>query len=392
MDAKPKIAILTWHRIYPVGSGHALRVVNIAKMLARDFEVTVVAINHKRDPHFKDMDRALDSFRIVQKDFSPAYPGVFYAVSCLASSYPAFYPRPVLKYLLEITEDARIVQIETLRLFRLARKIGKPLVLDEHNIEWERVSYKSGFLKGLLSRIWKITAARFERKAIKAADLVLVTSERDRGMILEAMRKTDREKITVIPNCIDMADYQDPEPAAGPVRPVSTRRPLALFMGSLDYFPNRDAVDIILGQIAPKAPEIDFLIVGRGLDPGKLVLSENVEYAGYVDDIRRPIADSDVCICPLRHGSGTRLKILEYMVMGKPVISTTKGAEGLGVEDGVHLCLEDDLPAFASRIRDLLGNPDLYRTLQTNGRAFVTERYDWRAHSAVIAGKLARLV
>lgn len=383
---------MTWHNIYPVGSGHALRVVNIAKMLGNKYDVMIVAINHKKNPHFVELDQRLGSIRIIQKDFSAVYPRFFYALSCLAFSYPFFYPKKVRSYLADITEGAHIVQIESLRLFKFVHKKGTRFVLDEHNIEWERISYKTAFPYNLLSRIWKVTAGRFEKKAIKSSSLVLVTSERDKMMILDALKDVENEKFAVIPNCIDMAEYLNPDDNDGLVRAAPHGRPVILFMGSLDYFPNRDAVDLILDQIAPRVPEFDFLIVGRGREAGQSTQLKNVKFTGYVDDIRRPIADSDVCICPLRYGSGTRLKILEYMIMGKPVVSTTKGAEGLGINNGLNICLEDDISLFADRVKELLRDAELYRTLQTNGKKFVIERYDWRAYSDLITDRYSRII
>jgi len=113
-----------------------------------------------------------------------------------------------------------------------------------------------------------------------------------------------------------------------------------------------------------------------------------VEFTGYVQDIRPIVAGSAVCVVPLRQGGGTRLKILEAMALGTAVVSTSKGAEGLDVMDGVHLLIADDPAAFASATRSLLQDAGLRDRLVTNARRLVEERYDWRE----IGGRFVSLV
>jgi glycosyltransferase involved in cell wall biosynthesis len=107
-----------------------------------------------------------------------------------------------------------------------------------------------------------------------------------------------------------------------------------------------------------------------------------VELTGHLDDVRATVAGSWACVVPLRKGGGTRVKILEAMALGTPVVSTTKGAEGLDVRDGVHLLLADTAADFAAQTVRLLGSRPLRDALAVAARRLVEERYEWRTIGA----------
>ena len=116
---------------------------------------------------------------------------------------------------------------------------------------------------------------------------------------------------------------------------------MVVFAGTMNYFPNTDALETIVTWIAPALPEVDFVLVGKE-PPGQRPLPDNVSFTGFVQDTKEHISRASVAICPLRFGEGTRVKILEFMALGKPVVSTTKGAEGLDVSPGRDILLADD--------------------------------------------------
>ena len=115
----------------------------------------------------------------------------------------------------------------------------------------------------------------------------------------------------------------------------------------------------------------------KGVDRSGWQLDDSVTLSGYVDDIRSVVGSSAICVVPLRQGSGTRLKILEAMALGIPIVSTTKGAEGLGVRHGEHLLLADDAPTFAQHTTALLRDPALGQRLSAQARQLVEQHYDW---------------
>ncbi|MGC9025004.1 MAG: glycosyltransferase family 4 protein, partial [Chloroflexia bacterium] len=183
------------------------------------------------------------------------------------------------------------------------------------------------------------------------------------------------ERIAIVPNCVDGADY------AGVA--AERRRGQLIFPGALTYQANYDAVRFFLQEIYPRVreqePEVELTITGRtdGVPWPPCPLPGPVQLTGWVEDVRPWIASSQATVVPLRQGGGTRLKILESLALGTPVVSTSKGAEGLEVEDGRHLLLADTPESFAEAVLALLRDRALWARLSAQGRALVAERYDW---------------
>ncbi|MCI0519396.1 MAG: glycosyltransferase [Chloroflexi bacterium] len=181
-------------------------------------------------------------------------------------------------------------------------------------------------------------------------------------------------RVEVVPNCLDLQDYQGDwgEPEAESL----------VFTGSFRYAPNYQGVAWFAQQALPlvrrRFPGARLVVTG---DTGGQTLpdEENVTLAGYVDDIRPWVARAWCSIAPILQGGGTRLKILEAMALGTPVVSTSKGAQGLGAQPGEHLLLADSPGEFAAAVISLLEDADLRRRISENGRAFVREHYDWGA-------------
>jgi glycosyltransferase involved in cell wall biosynthesis len=155
-----------------------------------------------------------------------------------------------------------------------------------------------------------------------------------------------------------------------------------MFIGSMDYPPCVDAALYFCREIFPRIRHTisaaEFWIVGR--NPGSEVLQlagDGVHVTGQVDDVIPYYRQSTVCVVPLRAGGGTRLKILEAMALGRPVVSTTIGCEGLDVVDGVHLLIADTPEQFAEKTIRLLTDRQLYQDISANGRQLVVTKYDW---------------
>jgi glycosyltransferase involved in cell wall biosynthesis len=157
-----------------------------------------------------------------------------------------------------------------------------------------------------------------------------------------------------------------------------------VYNGALTYSANFDAAQWFLEAIYPRiragAPHARMTVTGAldGVNLAALRLDDSVTLTGYVEDARLPVAEATLCAVPLRRGGGTRLKILEAMALGTPVVSTRKGAEGLDVTDGENIALADDPAEFARRVLDLLNDEADRERLTRNARRLVEERYDWR--------------
>jgi sugar transferase (PEP-CTERM/EpsH1 system associated) len=215
---------------------------------------------------------------------------------------------------------------------------------------------------------------RYERMLFSQFDLCLVTSALDCGRIREYIPLRDSQ-ISLVPNGVDL-EYFAPNGQ-------SPDGDSLVFTGSLAYDPNRDAMEYFLEEIFPEIrrtrPSAHLTVTGAagGAPLRPELRQDSVRFTGYLDDVRPVVRGSAASVAPLRKGAGTRLKILESMALGTPVVSTSKGAEGLRVEPGVHLLMADHASEFASQTTHLLTDPGLRASLAENARRLVTHEYAW---------------
>jgi polysaccharide biosynthesis protein PslH len=202
------------------------------------------------------------------------------------------------------------------------------------------------------------------------AATVVSKIERD---LLQAYVQADRP-VVVIPNCVDVGSYAGVTAARQPARLIYT--------GSFGYYVNYDAMRWYLGEVHPLVaaamPEVEAVITGdhKGLP---LPPANNLTLTGFVDDVRPYIASSTISLAPILEGGGTRLKILEAMALHTPVVSTSKGAEGLDVEPGHHLLIADTPAEFATAVLSLLSSPAKAQFLAANAYHLVSTHYNWEA-------------
>jgi polysaccharide biosynthesis protein PslH len=217
--------------------------------------------------------------------------------------------------------------------------------------------------------------ARYTARLVPSFDGCTVVS----NLELAAIQKLTPEfkNIRIIPNGVDFAHY-DGYPSV--IREANS----LIYSGALTYQANFDAVAYFLSDIFPKIqaiiPDVKFYITGKtdGVSLEKLPRHEGVVFTGYVKDIRSVLARCCVNVVPLRMGGGTRLKILETLAIGTPVVSTTKGAEGLNLTEGQDLLLADTPDEFAQAVVRLLGDQAYRERLSDSGKSAVKGQYDWR--------------
>jgi glycosyltransferase involved in cell wall biosynthesis len=219
---------------------------------------------------------------------------------------------------------------------------------------------------------WKLR--RYAGDLLSGVDGCTVASEDEEKMILKVV--PDYRPLTVVPNGMDVEGWRGD---FGPVEPGTL-----VFPGALTYEANFDAMVFFLTEVFPglkaRQPSVRLYITGRidEVTMDRLPVREGVLFTGYLEDVRPRIARSQVCVVPMTVGGGTRLKILEAMALGTPVVSTSRGAEGLDVTPGENILVSDEPEAFADAVLRVMSDVDLRARLSKNGRRLVEEKYDWR--------------
>ena len=251
------------------------------------------------------------------------------------------------------------------------------LVLDAHDIAYRITRQVAEGETGLVRRVYAALnwrkLRREELAAFRAADAVAVCSELDRARLLEDLPGVRAE---VIPNAADVERFR---PRAGDPRPDGRT---VLYFGLLATAPNIDGLRFFVREIWPRVlarrPGARFRIVGARPPPAvKELAGGSVDLAGFVEDLRPELAAAAAVVVPLRLGSGTRLKIVEALAMGKGVVSTRLGAEGLATEHDRHILLADEPERFADQVVRLLEDPATAERLGEEGRRLAVERYAW---------------
>jgi glycosyltransferase involved in cell wall biosynthesis len=269
----------------------------------------------------------------------------------------------------------------------LAAAKADRIILNTHNVEscLERQFFdqaRSGFAKARSGLRW-LNIRWAERRYLPSVDTVLAASEID---ALTYSRWLGDDRVMLVPNSVNTDAY-------GELRRSPKSRSI-LFTGRLHYFPNRNGLRWFLAEVWPTlrshVPDAHVVVVGAG-DRGIAteLQGPHVEIRGHVPSVAPYLETAAVSICPLHEGSGTRLKILEAMAAGVPVVATTKGAEGLDVTHERHLLIADEPAAFAQAVLSLLADSDLSARIAADARALVKTRYSWHATQDQLAELLS---
>lgn len=271
-----------------------------------------------------------------------------------------------------------IVMTSIWTFWPVRRKRDIPLVLDAHDTLTVAMAerYGGGHPFTRLVRYW-------EKRVAQTVDHLFVCSTVDRDHFLR-LHGVDPSRLTVVPNGVDLSPSWGG--ASLPTLPEEWARRLAdscvlFFMGKPSYQPNTQGLRFLSETVLPElerrqAGRFKAVICGGEAPPGNW--HPAMIFAGLVSDERlRAFLDrADICLAPTFTGSGTRLKVLEYLAAGKPVVSTPKGVEGLPLGPDRPLVVAE-ASAFSEAIRALADDPVRRRQLGTSGRAFVRDGYDW---------------
>jgi polysaccharide biosynthesis protein PslH len=382
-----KIFWVKFGKLVPVDAGGKIRSYNILRHLSSRHDLTFLSCYGGRpDPQYEaELRRHFEKTIFVCNGAPEDSDGV-------AANVLHYLPRLALRAPYAVSKftsrDARRIVREKLGngefdvavcdflavSHNFPNRLNTPTVLFQHNVEaslWRRQAQcEQDWLKRLLFKLEAEKMKRFEAAAVRKFHHVIAVSEADKRLMSTAARAN----ISVVPTGVNLKEFS----GAGSSEPSGS---VVMFTGSMDWEANVDAVRFFCADIWPrvrsKIPDAKFLIVGRNPDPlVKKLASDSVEVTGSVPSVIEYLKTAAVFVVPLRIGGGTRLKIFEAMAMGKAIVSTAIGAEGLDVRDGEDIVLSNDASHFAERVVELL--QDKARRDQLGKAATSTARkYDW---------------
>ncbi len=392
-DEKMRILFLSRWFPYPPDNGSKLRIFNLLRGLGQKHTIHLLSFAGTDEAPTgipEPLSAICDTVRVVPwKDYNPAsrqaLRGLFSpAPRSITDTYSGEMQAAIEAVCAAHRIDLVIASQIDMAAYRPAFK-DLPAIFEEAEVGvyYEQFSQAKRPLARLRYGLTWSKYKRFLAALIGDYQLTTVVSAREKHLLQRAIGLKN-EKIDVIPNCVDYPSYTAFQTPAEPNR--------LIFTGSLTFSPNYQAMDWFLREVYPLiqagAPEVVHLTITGNHANLPLPQNKDVSRAGYVEDVRPLIAKSWLSLAPILKGGGTRLKILEALALGTPVVSTAKGAEGLEVQNGEHLIIADTPTDFSRAVLLLLENEGERRRLSENGKQLVQEKYDW---GAVLPGFLDRI-
>ncbi|HVS38326.1 MAG TPA: glycosyltransferase [Gemmataceae bacterium] len=399
------VAIVDGDAAYPPSNGKRLRTLNLMIRLARRHRITYIARCHDGPAA---IEKAADYLRengiesVLVDHPLPRKKGLAFCARLAANLLSPLpysvtsFDSPLLRRVVREHEDRRRVdvwQFEWTPFLEMVQGGCAPRVLIAHNIDsliWRRYCETERRLmrRWFLHRQWRKFES-YERRTFRLADRVVTVSDDDADLACDLY---GIDKVEVVDNGVDTAFYAAAVEGRGMFSPRRSDR--VLFLGSLDWRPNLDAVQLLLDGIFPavraQIPSARLCIVGRKPPEAlrrRVAATDFAELHADVADVRPYLAEAGVMAVPLRIGGGSRLKILESLAAALPVVATRVGAEGLRLENGRDLMVVERPEDMAAALVRCILAPEEARRLAEHGRAVVREHYDWN----VLADKLEAL-
>jgi glycosyltransferase involved in cell wall biosynthesis len=375
-----KILFLSSWFPYPANNGSKIRIFNLLRGLAKHHDVTIITfIDHPSinpdTPVLKELCNKC--ITVSLREYNPKS---WRARLGLLSSKPRFLldtysyemEYAIRQQVSEHKFDLVIASQLTMATYYEAYK-NIPSIFEEVELGalHDKVFSVGSWHKRARNWLTWFKLRAYLSRIFKFFSLCTVVSEKELSIFTDTF-PSYKTKAVVIPNCVNVIEYQKPD--------IERKHHHLIFTGSFHFAANYNGMYWFLEKVYPlvlkDVPDTKLLISGdHGGFP--LPMTNNIERVGYVEDIKSLIASCNISIVPIWSGGGTRLKILEAMALGTPVVSTSKGAEGLLAVDGHSILIADEPEGFASQVIRVLQDRQFSQQLASNAFQLVKERYDW---------------
>lgn len=387
-------------KLLPVDTGGKIRSFNILKRLAREHEVTLISYyGGSRDAVYEAaLPQHFPQSHMICTGVADAqgFRGVLDYLYRLPRATPysiSKFTHPAVCQMVASQLSSGNFDVAICDFLHptmnFPAQLPIPCLLFQHNVEsalWQRMaSTESNPLRKMSYSLEAARMSRYERRALGRFHHIIAVSDNDRHQMLQMDPTVE---ITVVPTGVDIEQFQVAPPA-------TAAPPRIVFTGSMDWEPNIDAVEYFCDQIWPRIlaefPEAIFQIVGRHpFAKVQRLASKSVQVTGTVPSVTDYLRDATIVVVPLRIGGGTRLKIYEAMAMGKALVSTSIGAEGLTFQNGRDLLLADDASSFADAILLLLRDVQVRRRFE-QAAVLQAAQFDWSVVAAQFADVLKKV-
>lgn len=394
--AKPKLLFLSHTLPFPPNLGVNIRTYNVLRLLAREFEVTALCFYRKAErSNSTEVEESLTELRKlgtaeafpIPQEHSPARWVLDHLKSLTTRRAYTHFVYSSTAYEEKIRELLRdqhfdLVHIDSLDLVRYAPLLsGLPTICTHHNVESRLLARRAEATDSRLAR-WYIGrqaswTANDERTWCPRFDANLAVSSEDATALRDI---APGARVIVVPNGVDTGVFEPGRRAEGGI----------VFVGGYNWLPNREAMKFFAEEVIPHLRNlgVDPAVTWVGRAPAAVQAEYLREYGfrltGYVEDIR-PYVEAAACyVVPLQTGGGTRLKILDAWAMGKAVVSTSIGCEGLQAVDGTNILIRDDPASFAEAVLHVLQDEAMRRRIGEAARNTAVRVYDWEVVGRIL--------
>jgi glycosyltransferase involved in cell wall biosynthesis len=293
----------------------------------------------------------------------------------------------------KVIKHCKIVFIESVFFpfgFLTSRFFGKKIILDTHYVgKLQAFRYKLGIRVNFVREfLWDI----LERFSIRLSDFIIVVSEEE-ALFLKEEYGVAESKILVVPVTVELPKVKVSQQKLGEILDKWSLRNkvVIIFLGRLETTPNADAVNYIIGELAPyiweRRKDGVFLIIGRGNEQFSGSMPPNVFFTGFVEDISPFLELSDLCIAPLRMGSGIKTKILEYMSYEKLVLTTPVGVEGIKLDEASSVIVSD-IASYPENLLKIINNLEKMKRKRKSGKEIIKKHYT----PSIIKKKISEII
>ena len=369
-EGKPRVAVLTPYFPFPLSHGGAVRIFNLLREGARDFDIFLFSFAEK--PASVEHTPVLDYCSKVV-----AFPNPRYREPRWASIDPPEvneFRSPYVRSVIEEIRQRYAVRVMQVEYTQMASYGGEILV--EHDVTFDLHQQvlgdarKTSTGQELIRARWDLARwKRFETKAVESYPRVVVMSEKDATLLGSA------PNVRIIPNGVDVRRFH--------VSPEIPGRQI-LFVGSFRHFPNvvayRWFIECVWPRLKQRLPDARFVTIA-GPNPDlyyqPATFDERVELHGFISDVRPFYTSANVVVVPTQISAGTNLKVLESLACERAIVSTPSGCAGLGLEHGKNILIASDPVSFSKAVEELLIDQNLRHAVAREGRSFVEQRYDW---------------